>query len=181
MISQFFGTLANRFALLKRFRLAQIFAVVLAGLLVVSTTACTAGSPQASSSGSYERVGQPSGVREFSGRADAKNRPDLNTYNEYGQYGSGESSGLSPKAKELIRNAEQNANRQIKDGGDLLENIRSGKPLDERVSDLSERVGDRAKRLGENVSEGTQENVQTLRDNAASAGRTVQRAAKDAT
>ncbi|WP_416673901.1 hypothetical protein [Egbenema bharatensis] len=184
MINQFFGSLANRFSFFKRFHLQRIFIVILAGFLVLSATACSnkVDSPQASDTGSYrERVGQPSGVREFSGRSDTRERPSLNTYNDYGQYGSGETSGLSPKAKELVRNAERNVNRQIKDGEDLVDNIRSGKPLDERVSDLSERVGDRAKQFGENVSEGTQENFQTLQDNAESAGRTIQRTARDAT
>jgi predicted small secreted protein len=180
-MSNFFaGVSVSISSFLKRIRLEQILVVLLAGVLVLATTACNPDSPRSSGSGSYgERVGQPSGAREFSGRADAKNRPDLNTYNDYGKYGSGDDSGLPAKAKELVRNADRNANRQIQDPGDLIENIREGKPFDQRVKDLSDRVGNRAEQFGEDVSEGAQKNFRTLQENVDSTGRTVKRAADD--
>lgn len=191
MINRFLGIFTSCFSFLKQFRLERILIIVLASVLLLSTAACGAKSPQSSGGGinsprvsgegSYrERVGQPSGAREFSDRADAKDRPDLSTYNDYGQYGSGSPSGLPPKAKELVKNADRNANRQIKDPGDLVENIREGKPFDQRVRDLSEHVGDKAEQLGEDISEGTQKNLRTLQDNARSVGDTVQRVAGDA-
>jgi hypothetical protein len=180
-MSNFFsGIFASVSSFIKRIRLQQIFIVVLASVLIFGTTACNPSSPKVSGTGSYnERVGQPSGAREFSGRADGKDRPDLSTYNDYGKYGSGNDSGLPQKAKELIKNADQNASRQIQDPGDLVENIRAGKPLDQRVRDLSERVGNQAEEFSEDVAEGAQKNFKTLQQNVDSAGRTVQRTADD--
>jgi hypothetical protein len=68
----------------NRFRLDRILMVLLAGFLVLFTAACNPSSPSASGvGGSYtEKVSQPTGLREYTDRADGKSRPDLETYSD---------------------------------------------------------------------------------------------------
>jgi hypothetical protein len=71
-------------AFFKQVRLERLLVVLLAGCLVLFTTACNPSSPSASGVGrSYtEKVSQPTGLREYTNRADGKTKPDLSTYQD---------------------------------------------------------------------------------------------------
>lgn len=68
----------------NQFRVERLLIVLLAGCLVLFTTACNPPSPSASGvGGSYtEKVTQPTGLREYTNRADNKSRPDAATYKD---------------------------------------------------------------------------------------------------
>jgi hypothetical protein len=67
-----------------RLRLDRILVVMLAGFLILSTVACNPSPPSVSGvGGSYtEKVSQPTGLREYTDRADGKSRPDFETYSD---------------------------------------------------------------------------------------------------
>jgi hypothetical protein len=80
-ISNASATLTDLFS---RLRLDRILAIMLAGFLALSTVACNPSSPSVSGvGGSYtEKVSQPTGLREYTDRADGKSRPDFETYSD---------------------------------------------------------------------------------------------------
>lgn len=171
MNTNLFDRIANA---VKQFGLQRIVVAVLASILLITTTACNVESPSASGTGSYhERVGQPNGLREYTDRADAKNRPDLSSYNDNDYRAT---TAAESRAKALEKRADQNANK-VNSVGDYVESYRTGKPLPERVRDLSEDVGDAAKQFGQDAAKGTQENVRNLRTNTEKAKQNAQETA----
>ena len=68
----------------NQFRLDRVLVVLLAGCLVLFTAACNPSSPSVSGVGgtATEKVSQPTGLREYTGRADGKSRPDFETYSD---------------------------------------------------------------------------------------------------
>lgn len=171
MNKNLFDRVANA---IKQFGLQRIVVAVLASILLVTTTACNVDSPVASGTGStHERVGQPTGLREYTDRADGKNRPDMSSYsdNDYRA-----TSAADAKANKLEQRADQNANK-VNSVGDYVESYRTGKPLPERVRDLSEDVGDAAKNFTNDVSKGAQENARNLKGNVEKAKQNAQETA----
>ena len=71
-------------ALFNQLRLDRVLVILLTGFLVLSTAACNPSSPSASGVGgsATEKVTQPTGLREYTDRADGKSRPDFQTYSD---------------------------------------------------------------------------------------------------
>lgn len=162
----------------KRFRLERVVIVVLAGVLFLMTTACSPNSPSVSGTGEYhERAGQPTGIREYTDRADNKSRPDMSSYSDNDAR---DTASVRARAKELSDRAERNVNK-TRDLGDVVESYREGKPVQERAKDLAKDVGDAANQFKEDFAQGARENTSNLRSNADKAGRNIQRTADDAT
>lgn len=171
MNKNLFGRVVNA---VKQLGLQRIVIVALASILLLTTTACNVDSPSASGTGSYqERAGQPNGLREYTDRADGKSRPDMSSYNDNDYRAT---AAADAKAKTLEKRADQNANK-VNSVGDYVESYRTGKPLPERVRDLSEDVGDAAKQFGQDAAKGTQENARNLKANADKAKQNVQETA----
>lgn len=171
MKTKLFDRVAN---VIQQLGFQKIIIVALASILLLTTTACNPNSPSVSGTGSiHERVGQPTGLREYTDRADSKNRPDMSSYsdNDYRATTTADS-----KARNLEKRADQNANK-VNNPQDFAESYRTGKPLPERVRDLSEDVGDAAKQFGQDASKGTQENVRNLRANTEKAKQNAQETA----
>jgi hypothetical protein len=154
-------------ASVSELRLKQIFGVVLAGALLVTTVACSS-SPQAS-------VGyQPQG-----GRISA------NDY-EAGQAGK----ASQAKAKALVDRAKQNVNK-VQGFDELVEEVRSGVPnpaedAGDVITDAADRANRDAKvgfrnlqknlnRAGDNLEDATQ----AAQQNAKQTGRNIQQNAKE--
>ena len=84
-MNQFLSSVRNSVAaLFNPLRLDRVLAVLLAGFLVFSTAACNPSSPSVSGVGgsATDKVSQPTGLREFTDRADGKSRPDFETYSD---------------------------------------------------------------------------------------------------
>lgn len=161
----------------KHFRLERVVIIVLAGVLVLVTTACSPSSPSASGTGEYhERAGQPTGIREYTDRADNRSKPDLSSYRDNDAR---DTAAARAKAKALSDRAERNV-RKVQDPGDLAEEIRRGTPIQDRVRNLGEDVGDAANQFQEDFAEGARENLRSLKSNTSQASQDAQRTAKDA-
>lgn len=175
MINKISNWTANIASALKQFRLERVLIIVLAGVLVLTTTACSPDSPSVSGTGSYNsRRGQPTGLREYTDRSDGKSRPDVGSYddNDYRDTASSRA-----KARDISEKADRNA-QKVNSPGEFAESYRQGTPLDQRVRNLSDDVGSAAKQFGEDVSEGTQKNFRNLSNNADKVKQNTQETAK---
>lgn len=174
MNNKFFNAMSG---VVKRFRLGQILTIVLAGVLVLVTTACNPNSPSVSGTGEYhERAGQATGIREYTDRADSKSRPDVNSYSDNDAR---DTASARARAKDLSDRAERNA-RKTQDVGDVVESYREGKPVQDRARDLAKDVGNAAENFKEDFAEGTRENLSNLRSNTDKANQNIQRTTKQA-
>lgn len=175
MNNKFFNTMSNA---VKRFRLERVVIVVLAGILFLTTTACSPNSPSVSGTGEYhERAGQPTGIREYTDRADNKSRPTVGSYSDNDAR---DTASARARAKELSDRAERNVSK-TRNAGDVLESYREGKPVQDRAKDLAKDVGDAANQFKEDFAQGARENTRNLRTNADKAGRNLQQTADEAT
>jgi hypothetical protein len=177
MTNKVLSGLNNIVSVFKQFRLERIFIVVLAGCLVLVTTACSPNSPSVSGSGSYnERVGQPNGLREYTDRADNKSRPDLSSYQDKTAR---DSSATQAKAKELSQRARENV-KQVQSPGEFVEEFQEGRPLGERTRNVLDNVGEAVENFKDDAAEGTRENADRLKATADKAGKNAQMTAKEA-
>ena len=179
-ISNLFAKTSAFFATLQ---LRQILAVAIAGMLLLTSVACSPSSPVASGTGSYrERVGQPTNEKTY------QPSDGLASFNDYetGQ----NSKAAQAKAKALVDRANKNVN-QVDDLDDLIDEVKSGTTNPARdagdiITDATERASRDAKagfrnlqknlgKAGDNV----QDVAQDAKQNAAEAGKNVQRGAED--
>lgn len=162
--------------IVKRLRLERVLIIVLAGVLFLVTTACSPNSPSVSGAGEYhERAGQPTGIREYTDRADSKARPDMSSYSDNDAR---DTASARARAKELSDRAERNV-QKVQNPGELVDEIRAGTPIQDRVRNLAGDVGESAEQFKEDFAAGTRENTRNLKSNADKAGRNVQRTADD--
>jgi hypothetical protein len=158
---------------LKSIKLNKILAVLIAGSLLWLTTAC--GRPdttQLSEGGSYSsRKGQHTELYDtIQKKADGPNQ-----YNDTDPRL--DASRSDRKAQQLIDRARSNT-RKVNSPGEFARSYQEGKPLNERVKDLTKDVGQSVQDVTEDVSKGTQRGVQNLRQNAQNATDRVTEGAK---
>lgn len=160
----------------KRLRLERVLIIVLAGVLILVTTACNPNSPSVSGTGQYhEREGQPVGIREYTDRADSKARPDMSSYSDNDAR---DTASARARAKALSDRAERNV-QKVQSPGEFVDEYRAGTPIQDRVRNLADDVGESAEQFKEDFAAGTRENTRNLKTNADKAGRNVQRTADD--
>lgn len=170
---------------IKRLRLERILIVVLAGVLLLVTTACNPSSsnvsskpnsPSVSGPGDYhERAGQPIGIREYTDRADKKSRPDMDSYSDND---SRDTAAVRARAKELSDRAERNV-QKVQSPGEFVEEYKAGTPIQERVRNIADDIGESAEQFKEDFAAGARENTRNLKANTDKAGRNIQRTADD--
>lgn len=159
---------------LKQFRLARIVLPVLASGILLLGTACNPSSPSVSGTGSYQEGRKPQtelyrpvqpdqgGMNRFS-----DTDPRSNT------------SGVSSKANQLIKNAERNINK-VQNSDELVDEIKTARPFKEGSKDVTERIGNTVEGLKQDISEGTQRGVKNLQRNTSQATQGVQETVDDA-
>ena len=169
-------------ALFANFQPRQFLAVALAGILLLSSVACSSSSPVASGTGSLKRVGQPTNEKTY------QPSDGLASFSDYeaGQ----DSKATQAKAKALVDRAKKNVN-QVDDLGDLIDEVKSGTANPARdagdiITDATDRASRDAKagfqNLQKNLSkagDNVQDVAQDAKQNAAQAGKNVQRGAED--
>jgi maltose-binding protein MalE len=178
-ISNLFAKISAFFATLQ---LRQILAVAIAGILLVTSVACTPSSPVASGTGSYrERVGQPANEKTYQ-----RDRMASSSDYETGQ----NSKAAQAKAKALVDRAKQNVN-QVDDLDDLIDEVKSGTANPARdagdiITDATDRASRDAKagfrNLQKNLGragDSVQDAAQDAKQNAAKASKNVRRGAED--
>jgi predicted small secreted protein len=162
---------------LRRFRLERTVIAVLAGILLLTTTACNPPSPEVSGTGSYnQKVGQQKDIQQDIYGTNQRQKGGMNTYSDTDPRRNVK--GADAKARALVDQANRNTNR-VNDPEDFAESYRSGRPLDQRVRNVTERVGDAFNGLTDDVSEGTQRGVRNLQENVKDAGRDARGVAQD--
>jgi len=140
---------------LKSLRLRHLVTLFLAGTLLLVSTAC--GTPetkgfQGNEVGAYPNSEKP--AREDASRA-------------------------ASKANQLSENARKNIDK-VNNPDDFAEEFQKGRPLGERVKNLSKDVGESFQDLGQGVAEETPNKVNNLKENTADAAESVKRATENA-
>lgn len=157
--------------LVKSVRLNRVLAVVIAGVLLVVTTACAnPPAPTVSGTGSYtERRGQQTELYA----PVQKPKGGMNQYEDTEP--TVDNKATKTEAKALVDRAKSNLRKSIDDPKDYARNYRDGAPLDERVERLTDDVTSSIKETGEDVVEGTQRGLRNIRENTQDAGKEVGR------
>ncbi|MGC9528489.1 MAG: DUF6658 family protein [Limnospira sp.] len=140
---------------LKSLRLRHLVTVFMAGTLLVISTACSTPETKGFDSnevGAYPNSEQPA-------RADA--------------------SRAASKANQLSENARKNIDK-VNSPEDFAEEFQEGKPLGERVKNLSEDVGESFQDLGQGIAKETSNKVNNLKENTADAAKSAKRTAENA-
>ncbi|MDY7021122.1 MAG: hypothetical protein SWJ54_07135 [Cyanobacteriota bacterium] len=142
----------------------KIVTVVLAGILVVTTTACNR-SPVANATGAeeYKSMKQPN--KELYDPIQTKKSGGMYPYEDVDAE---PSDRTQRKVRELIDNAERNVNK-VDNPDEFADNFKKGTPINKRVENLTEDVAESAKQLTEDVASGTQKNVKKLKANTQNA------------
>ena len=180
-ISNLFAGISVLFA---NFQPRQFLAIALAGILLLSSVACSPSSPVASGTGSLKRVGQPTNEKTYQPNENDR----LASFSDYdaGQ----DSKATQAKAKALVDRAKRNVN-QVDDLGDLVDEVKSGTTNPARdagdiITDATDRASRDAKAGFKNLQknlgkagDSVQDMAQDAKQNAAETGKNVQRGAED--
>ncbi|MEA5522590.1 MAG: hypothetical protein WAN66_22910 [Limnoraphis robusta] len=146
---------------IKSTSLKSVLTIVLAGILVVVTTACNAKPPAPNITGSGEYHSSKGQQKEL--YAPVQNKKSGGMY-PYEDMDPEPSNYTKRKANELVENAKRNVSK-VNGPEEFAENYRQGTPLNERVQNISEDVGQSAKQFTEDVASGAKRNVQKLKEN----------------
>jgi uncharacterized membrane protein len=152
-------------------KLGRIMAVCLAGVLLVMTTACSnSPTPKASDAGSYE--GRQAKQTDIYGTT--QDRVDnMNNYRD--TPANLDTSAADAKADRLIRRAKQNLNK-VNDREDFVESFQEGRPLNERISNVTDRVGDGVENAAEGLSDTARKGFRNVQKNSRNAADDLSRA-----
>lgn len=148
-------------AFFQTFRLRQVVSVVLAGVFVLLSTACSNAGPLATASGQ----GRP----EVPGDATASQyKGGMNDFSDVDPRF--DQSEASAKAKALKDNAERNIKtKSINSPEDFVENYKSGAPIQERTKNIIDSTANTAKNLQEDVAKGTERGTENIKANTSDA------------
>ncbi|MGG6298160.1 hypothetical protein ACQ4M4_27520 [Leptolyngbya sp. AN02str] len=169
----------------------RMLAVCLAGVFLVMTTACSNPPvPKASGTGSYQGAPAPkasgTGGSYQEKRAQhtdiyGTNQDRVGGMNNFRDTpGNLDTSRSDAKADRLIRNANQNLNK-ANNPEEFVENFQEGRPLNERISNVSKRVGSGVENATEELSETARKGFKNVQKNAKNAADEVSKAVDDDT
>ncbi|EAW33299.1 hypothetical protein [Lyngbya sp. PCC 8106] len=150
---------------IKSISFKSVLTVVLAGVLVIVTTACNSNPPAPKITGSGEYHSSKGQDKELYAPVQSKKSDGMYPYEDMD---SSASTRTERKAKELVENAKKNVSK-VNSPQEFAQNFKEGTPLDERVKNLSEDVGESAKQLTEDVASGTKRNARQLKENTQNA------------
>jgi len=163
---------------LKKVRLSQILAVFLAGVLMISTAACSGGAQARESSGPQGRDSN-SPAQGIPGHREQKYQGGMNGYSDTDtRYNKGVQSRSTSQAKGLVDNAERNVIDQTDDIGTNSKRI-----LDKKGENLDQ-LGDNLKRdsksfdkKADRVTSNVKDQADNIRDDAKSASKGLSKVA----
>jgi len=159
-------------SVLKKIRLNQVLAMVLAGVLMLSTAACSGGAQARESSGGQGRDSN-SPAQGIPGHRQQNYQGGMNGYSDTdARYNKGVQAKSSAQAKGLVDNAERNVIDQTDDVGTNTKRI-----LDKKGENLDQ-LGDNLKRdtksfdkKADRVTSNVKGQADNIRDDAKSAGK----------
>jgi hypothetical protein len=168
----------------KNNSLSRIVAVVLAGVLLIFTQACS-GPTQATepSQPGYKatKIERNDPTKDYPLSSPAGG---MNNFSDVDPRARGNETQAKARAEALKENAKRNVDEKGVDSVEqYVENYRQGTPFGQRVKNLGEDIGSSAQELTEGVSKGTQRGLGNIKDNTKDAAKdlnkNVQRAAED--
>ncbi|VXD19437.1 conserved exported hypothetical protein [Planktothrix serta PCC 8927] len=159
---------------LRSVSLKSIMGVFLAGVLLLISTACSNKTPTA-------QVSDNASYNETQGYKKELYHP-VQDKQKGGMYPYSDTDVSNPKAdakaKALIDSAKSNINK-VNNPQEFVENYKNGKPLPERVKDLSERVGESASEVADDWMGGTKRGMRNVKNNTKDALDTAKNQAED--
>lgn len=150
---------------IKSISLRSVLTVVLAGILVVVTTACNSNPPAPKITGSGDYNSSKGQDKELYAPVQSKKSGGMYPYEDMD---SSASTRTERKAKELVENAKKNVSK-VNSPQEFAQNFKEGTPLDKRVKNLTEDVSESAQQFTEDVASGTKRNVRKLKENTQNA------------
>lgn len=160
------NVVASIVAFFKKLRLAQVAVVAMAGLLMLTSTACNPQSPQASlkGSGSYgDRQGMQTNLYD----PIQKPTSGPNTFNDTDPRRN--LSDLEAKSDARIREAKQNL-KNANSPREFVDTYRNAPNVGDRTRNVTERVGGALDQAREDFTEGTERGVRNLKENLSKGG-----------
>lgn len=152
-------------AIKSTLNLKSILTVVLAGILVVVTTACNSNPPAPEIKGSGEYHSSKGQEKELYAPVQSKKSGGMYPYEDMDPSASVRT---ERQTRELKKEAEKNLSKSDTPQ-DFARNFKEGTPLDERTKNLAEDVSESAKQFTEDVASGTKRNVRKLKENTQNA------------
>jgi len=153
----------------KTLRLKQVLVVTLVGLLVITSTACSAADPRTSNNvglnqGSYgaSPYDKNDGPTRELYKPTQKREGGMNNYNDDPKYDRAETKAQRDK---MVQRAEENLSRRATSPKDVFSNIKNDNPLDDKARDTSESIKASADKLVNDFSEGTRKGSRNLQEN----------------
>ncbi len=180
------GAIASMNSFLKLLSIRQVLIAVLASVLLLSTTACGAGSNTTASSGAYKA--DPSAYKNSVNNKGIDYQRELykptqspkggmNNYNDDNRY----DNGTKADAKKLIKSAERNLQKKAESPQDLVKNARDNNPLGrEARREATRNAGNVTEELKDDLSEGTQKGIENIKRNVEQARQSVPRVVEEA-
>ena len=176
-----FDHFSNLVAAVKRFPFARIAVVLLAGVLMLVSTACGNAAPPVSSNSSPASpmssnppTPRSSGEGSYHAKTGANQPTELydpiqepeggmNVYSDTDPRYQREN--LGAQIERRVDKAEKNLDKSIESVGDYVDNYTSGAPLGERVRNITDSVGESAEDLTDRVKGGTDRGTQNVKVN----------------
>ncbi len=180
------GAIASMNSFLKLLSIRQVLIAVLASVLLLSTTACGAGTNTTASSGAYKADSNAyknsvnnEGIdyqRELY-KSTQSPKGGMNNYNDDNQY---DKNGTKADAQKLINRAERNLQKKAESPQELVENVRDRNPLGRQARDASRNAGDVTEELKDDLSKGTQKGIENIKRNVEQARQSVPKVVEEA-
>lgn len=178
-----FDRFSSFVAAVKRFPIARVVVVLLAGVMMLVSTACGNAAPPLSSDSNPVQPsassGLPKPMSSGEGSYHAKtgaNQPTelydpiqkpeggMNMYSDTDpRY---QRKNLGAQIERRVDKAEQNLDKSIESVDDYVDNYTSGAPLGERVRNITDSVGETVDDLTDRVKGGTDRGTQNVKVNA---------------
>lgn len=165
---------------LKKIRLSQVLAVFLAGVLMLSTAACSGGAQARESVGGQNRDSNSS-AQGIPGHRQQNYKGGMNGYSDVdARYNKGVQTKSAAQAKGLVDNAERNVIDQTDDVGTNTKRIldKKGENLDQ-LGDNFKRDNRSFDRKADRVTNNLQNQADSIRDDAKSASRSARQATEN--
>lgn len=178
------NAIARVTSFVKTLRLKQALIVTLVGLLVVTSTACSAADPRSSNNvgvnqgnygaSPYDKNDGP--TRELY-KPTQKREGGMNNYNDDPKY---DRADVKANADKMVQRAEKNLERRATNPKDVFSNIKNDNPLDDKARETSQSIQSSTDKLVNDFSEGTRKGTRNVQENLNRAGDNAPRVLNEA-
>ncbi len=178
------NAIARVTAFVNKLQLKQALIITLVGLLVITSTACSAADPHSSSNGGvnqgsygaspYDKNDGP--TRELY-KPTQQREGGMNNYNDDPKYDRAETKA---EAQKMVKRAEQNLERRATSPKEVISNLKNENPLDDKARDTADSIKSSTDKLVNDFSEGTLKGTRNVKENLDRAGDSAPRIVDEA-